>query len=176
MEWLTLLAIVLGPILAVQAEKWIERLREDRRERKLIFLTLMRTRSNILLREHVDALNLIPLVFSKKNAQDADVRRRWDILLTHRLSAYPTDPNTALEFNRQAVNHLTNLLLAIAKALRYKFDENDIQRVYSPRAYEMELAENQEARQLLLKLLRGESALKIEEQPAAAQEPPPPDR
>jgi hypothetical protein len=162
MEWLTLLAILL-PILAVQAEKWIERLKEERRERKLIFLTLMRTRSNILLREHVDALNMIPLVFSKKNRQDADVRRRWDILLTHRLSAYPTDQRIAQEFDRQAVNHLTNLLLSLAKALRYKFDENDIQKVYSPKAYEIEFTENQEFRRLILELLRGKSALKIEE-------------
>ena len=163
MEWLTLLAIVLGPILAVQAEKWIERLREEKRERKFIFLTLMRTRSNVLLREHVDALNMIPPVFSKKNPPDTEVRRRWDLLLSHRSSAIPTNPALAQEWCRQSVSHLTNLLLALAKALHYKFDENDIQRVYSPRAHETELAENQEARQLLLKLLRGESALKIEE-------------
>jgi hypothetical protein len=162
MEWLTILAIVLGPILAVQAEKWIERLREETRERKLIFLTLMRTRSNILLREHVDALNMIPLVFSKKNERYTEVRRRWDILLSHRSSAVPTDQRLSQEFVRQGVNHLTNLLLSLAKALHYKFDENDIQRVYSPRAHETEFAENQEARQLLLKMLRRESALKVE--------------
>jgi hypothetical protein len=54
-------------------------------------------------------------------------------------------------------------LVALAKSLRYGFDENDIQKAYSPIAHGTELKENQEARQLLLKLLRGESALKIEE-------------
>jgi hypothetical protein len=75
---------ILGPILAVQAEKWIERIREENRERKLVFFTLMRTRNQILSREHVDALNAIPLVFRKKNKQHDEVRRRWDLLMTHR--------------------------------------------------------------------------------------------
>jgi hypothetical protein len=167
MEWLTLLAIVLGPILAVQAEKWIERLREETRERKLVFLTLMRTRNNILSREHVDALNMIPLVFRKKNLRDTEVRRRWDILLTHRLSAFPSDKSEAvrLDFIREGINHLTDLLISLATALNYKLDKNDIQKVYSPQAYEKELAENQEARHLLLQLLRGKSVLKIQETP-----------
>jgi hypothetical protein len=169
MEWLTLLAIIVGPILAVQAEKIIERLREEKRERKFIFLTLMRTRSNILLREHVDALNMIPLVFSKKNPHDTEARRRWELLLSHRSSVIPTDPTQGREWATRGVTHLTNLLLALAKALHYKFDENDIQRVYAPRAHETELLENQEARQLLLQLLRGQTALKIEENVRSGQ-------
>jgi Family of unknown function (DUF6680) len=47
----TILAIVLGPILAVQAQKWIERTTEEKRERLFIFRTSMRTRGNILSRE-----------------------------------------------------------------------------------------------------------------------------
>lgn len=91
------MAIVLGLILAVQAQKWIERATEERKERMLIFRTLMRTRANVLSREHVAALNMI-------------------------------------------------------------------RRIYSPRGHEQELAENQEARRLLLKLLRGEQPLKIQEE------------
>ena len=138
MAWLTLLAIVLGPALAVQAEKWIERIREERRERLSIFRTLMRTRGNILSREHVDALNMIPLVFSKKNAADADVRRKWEIYLNHRNSAFPTDQSEAvqLDFAKRGINHLINLLISLATRLGYKFDEADMHRVYAPIAYQ----------------------------------------
>jgi len=82
MEWLTLLAIVLGPIAAVQAQKWIERATEEKRQRLLIFRTLMRTRGNIVSREHVDALNMIPLVFSKKNEVENHILPRKLILFT----------------------------------------------------------------------------------------------
>jgi hypothetical protein len=169
MEWLTLLAIILGPILAVQAQKWIERATEERKERQVIFRTLMRTRANILSREHVDALNMIPLVFSKKREHDNEVRKKWEILFNHRSSALPLHQDLTLQrnlqhdFGKKGIGHLTELLIALAKALNYRFDENDIQRVYSPKALEDEAAETQEARQLLLQLLRGKTALKIKQ-------------
>jgi hypothetical protein len=163
MEWLTLLAIIAGPILAVQAQKWIERATEEKKERMIIFRTLMRTRSSVLFREHVDALNMIPIVFSKKNPSDSDVRRKWEILFNHRLTAVPQNTSEAvqLDFAKKGVAHLTDLLISLAKALNYKFDENDIQRVYSPLAHEKEFAENQESRQLLLRLLRGEGHVNV---------------
>jgi uncharacterized protein DUF6680 len=115
-----------------------------------------------LSREHVDALNMIPLVFSKKNAADADVRRKWEIYLNHRNSAFPTDQSEAvqLDFAKRGINHLINLLISLATRLGYKFDEADMHRVYAPIADQNEAAENQAARQLLLRLLRGEIVLK----------------
>jgi len=43
-DWITVLAIVCGPILAVQAQKWIEALREDKNRRLNTFKGLMATR------------------------------------------------------------------------------------------------------------------------------------
>ena len=161
---MTLLAIVLGPILAVQAEKWIERLMEERREKLIIFRTLMRTRNNIVSHEHVDALNMIALVFSKKKRKDLEVLKKWDSYLNFRNSPAPTstEPAVQLEFANRAANHLKNLLIAMATTLGHRFDQEHIERVYSPQAHNLEAAENQAARQLLLRLLRGDIAVKTQ--------------
>jgi hypothetical protein len=164
MEWITVAAIVLGPILAVQVQKLIERTTEEKRERFFIFKTLMRSRGNIMSREHVDALNMIPLVFSKKNETDAQVRRKWEIYLNHLNSPYPVDGTEAvkLAFGKDNLKCLIDLLIALAKAFGYQFDEEDINRVYSPIGHNQEAQENQAIRLLSLQLLRGNLALKTQ--------------
>ena len=65
-EVLTILAVILGPILAVQAQKAIERWRERRNRKLWVFKTLMATRGSRLSPNHVQALNMIDLEFSVK--------------------------------------------------------------------------------------------------------------
>jgi hypothetical protein len=62
-DWLLILATIAGPILAVQAHKWVERLREGRNRKLRLFERLMATRAARLSAEHVQALNMIDLVF-----------------------------------------------------------------------------------------------------------------
>lgn len=60
---LTILAIILWPILAVQSQKYIELIKENKSRRLKIFKTLMSTRGERLSRGHVQALNLIDMEF-----------------------------------------------------------------------------------------------------------------
>jgi hypothetical protein len=76
-DGLIILATVAGPILAVQAQKWVERATEKRRQRLLIFTTLMTTRATRLAADHVQALNMIDLLFSDKNTKDKTVLDAW---------------------------------------------------------------------------------------------------
>ena len=62
-EWLIIASTLLGPILAVQAQKWVERAREAVQRRNWIFITLMATRQARVSFEHVRALNSIDLAF-----------------------------------------------------------------------------------------------------------------
>ncbi len=62
-EWLIVAATFLGPILAVQAQKWVEAFRERRRRKISVFEQLMATRGSRVSPEHVRALNMIDLVF-----------------------------------------------------------------------------------------------------------------
>lgn len=63
-EVLIIRAIILGPILAVQAEKVLQRRRENRNRQVGIFKVLMATRGAVLSAAHVEALNRIDLEFS----------------------------------------------------------------------------------------------------------------
>lgn len=57
------MAIILGPILAIQAQKTIEVFQETRKRRMELFRTLMSTRAERLNRNHVQALNMIDIEF-----------------------------------------------------------------------------------------------------------------
>jgi hypothetical protein len=57
------IATLLGPILAVQAQKWIERSRERQQRRVAVFRVLMTTRAALLSPAHVEALNIVPVEF-----------------------------------------------------------------------------------------------------------------
>lgn len=56
-------AVIVGPILAVQAQKLVESFSDKRERRMRIFRTLMSTRAERLHREHVQSLNMIDIEF-----------------------------------------------------------------------------------------------------------------
>ena len=62
-EWVTVAAIIIGPILAIQIQKILDNLREKKKRRITIFKTLMSTRATRLNKEHVEALNMIDIEF-----------------------------------------------------------------------------------------------------------------
>ena len=63
---LIIFSTLLGPFLAVQAQEWVERSKESRKRKNNIFQTLMVSRATALSERHVEALNSIKFVFSKK--------------------------------------------------------------------------------------------------------------
>jgi hypothetical protein len=86
---LTVLAIILGPILAIQAQKLIESAHQKREEKRRLFTTLMSTRGRTMSLEHVQALNLIDVVFS--DSKDRSVTEAWAELNDH-FGNYPKAP------------------------------------------------------------------------------------
>ena len=61
---LIVIAVILGPILAVQAQKMIEAWRNKREKRITVFRVLMATRGTPISPHHVEALNLIDIEFA----------------------------------------------------------------------------------------------------------------
>src|ERR1700722_12985746 len=88
-DWITVAAIVLGPILALLTQRGLDHIREKKHRRLLLYMTLMSTRATGVAPDHVNALNSIDVVFSDKN--DQEVRDAWHKVLAH-LGA---DANTA---------------------------------------------------------------------------------
>lgn len=60
-DWLLIVSTILGPILAVQVQKWLELWREKRDRKLKIFYNLMATRAARVSERHVEALNSIQL-------------------------------------------------------------------------------------------------------------------
>src|SRR5262245_57594896 len=81
--WLTILAVIVGPILALWAQCFSER-RGELKQRKLrVFSDLMATRGTRLSGRHVEALNAIQVEFHAKRGQERVVFEKWKEYLDH---------------------------------------------------------------------------------------------
>jgi len=154
---LLILATFSGPIAAVQAQKWIERVREQRNRRLWIFQTLMATRAiRASSNEHVQALNLIDVFFDGKSAKDKAVRNAWLVYLDFFSQPVPTGEDNARMHNEKGVDLLVALLEAIAKTLGYDFNKVQLKRGgYYPRGHADENTARTIIRDNLVKVLTG---------------------
>ena len=163
-ELLTIVAIVVGPVLAVQIQKIIDKTHEDKNRKMWLFSNLMATRATPLSPLHVEALNRIDIEFYKnKKVTDA-----WKLLLDN-FDNYPIYPkatdfqvklNSCVERSNEL---LTNLLYEMAKSLSYDFDKVHLKRgAYVPKGHaDLEL-EQQDMRRSLLEILIGKKSLPVE--------------
>lgn len=159
-------ATIAGPILAVQAQKWIERARERRQAQKQIFYTLMATRATRLSPQHIQALNMIDLEFSGQgwrgqSANEKAVVAKWRIYVDHlgALAESPTQSQLDL-WVQQGDDLFTDLLEALGKALRYKFDRVQLKRgIYHPKGHTDQEIRQEVAQRALVDLLTGRTAL-----------------
>jgi hypothetical protein len=78
-DWITVAALVLGPIFALLIQRALDWLREKDKRKKALYFTLMSTRAAWLSNEHVQALNSIDIVF----ASDQRIRALWKLCLDH---------------------------------------------------------------------------------------------
>jgi hypothetical protein len=135
-EILIVLATVSGPILAVQAQKWIERARETRRQKRHIFATLMATRATRLAQEHVQALNAIEMEFRGRSASDRAVVNAWRLYADKLNERFPETEAGVTAWGQQREALFIDLLEALSQALGYRFDRVQLMRgVYYPRGH-----------------------------------------
>jgi hypothetical protein len=155
-DWLMILAVLLGPIIAVRLTRHLDN-RKEIRERKLwIFKTLMATRASTLSPHHVEALNRIDLEFSPKNKKEKPVLEAWKAYLD-----LLGDSGIAQEqWGIRRVDLLVELLHKMAQILDYEFDKTTIKNSsYYPRGYG-ELEKDQTViRRGLKELIEGQRAV-----------------
>ncbi|MFN9030663.1 MAG: DUF6680 family protein [Betaproteobacteria bacterium] len=136
-DWIVVAATIVGPILAVQAQKTVESFRAYRDRKLGIFNALMATRRERLNFSHVQALNGIDLAFygrrfMGRRKTEQDVLDAWKEYL-HLLSK-PADqnPNWAQDRDRLFVE----LLVKIATDVGFRFDRVQLETgAYSPKAH-----------------------------------------
>lgn len=164
-NFLIVLATFLGPITAVQSQKWIERAKE-RRERQLqIFRILMATRAiRANVEDHVRALNSIEFTFDGKGKLEKLIREKWNEYLDA-LNDYPTGDDSARSeaWNVRCVDLLAELLRAIGHRLGYDFTIVQLKRgAYFPRGYHEDLGARFALRRILTGLAEGKWNLPLD--------------
>lgn len=154
-EIITITAILIGPILAVQVDKFIARNRDTRNRKLSIFKTLMATRSATLSYQHVEALNRIDLEF--KGSKYIKVVNAWNEYLDE--LSQPNDYNDkTVQRNilERREEYLALLLFEMGKTLGYNFDKVTIKRnAYTPQGHVNIESENQFIRKGLIDIIQG---------------------
>ena len=163
-DWLLIAATCIGPILAVQAQKWVERFRDDRIRRLWVFHTLMATRApRANSAEHVQALNLINITFRGRATVDRDIRNAWSNYLDHLTADVPTQEVPARQHNEKGVDLLVTLLQKMASALGYQFADVEVKKgAYFPNAQAHDAIGRAIIRDSLVGILQGRTAIPMD--------------
>lgn len=155
---LTILAIVLGPIFAIQIQVYLDHKREQKRRKLGIFRELMVTRSMILSPRHVEALNGIQMEFSAKNPEEKTVTDAWQNYMNHLINYADTDA-----WRAQSPELLAELLLQMAICLGYTdFNKARIKaEAYVPRYFGEIESDQNELRKAAIEVFRGKQPLTV---------------
>lgn len=125
-------AVLLAPLIAIQASVRLEIRREKRQRRMNLFRTLMMTRAARLTPDHVNALNMIDIEFSGGDRKSKEVRAAWKAYLDCLNSAdLTTDAG-----NERALDLFIELLYHLAVHVGYDYDRTHLRRgAYFPRGF-----------------------------------------
>lgn len=126
-DWITVAAIVLGPILALLTQRVLDWMRNRHSTREKLYFAMMSSRGNFLSNEHVQALNSIDVVFAK----DQNIRSLWKKCLDHLAS-----DEKAPRWSDKLADLSADLYQAIGNRLGYKYTTDYIKRgIYFPKGH-----------------------------------------
>ena len=131
--WVIVFSTLMGPVLAVQAQKLIERATEKSRRRFAVFNALMVTKGTRLDLEHVlCALNSIDIEFRDY----PKVIEAWRLYVAHLNALYDrTNEAQSIQWQAKGSDLLIELLTKIAKAVRVKIDRERLSGIYIPEGH-----------------------------------------
>lgn len=165
LEILTIIAILVGPIVALRLQRVIDS-RKDAKERRLrVFKTLMVTRASVLSPNHVEALNTIDIEFNGNDQKDRKVREAWKEYLDQlgqRVGDNPSEDDNK-RWKEKTDELLVNLLHVMSDAVGYSFDRTYIRRTaYLPSHYSTVELELGFIRRSIVDLFLGRNSIPIE--------------
>jgi hypothetical protein len=166
-EWLIIFATFLGPVLAVQAQKFLERWREGKNRKIWIFKTLMTTRVTVLAPAHVEALNMIDVEFNGGGKFERRVSNSWKEYLDHLGNApsNPSDPNYTVlteSWIGRGSDLLANLLHEMGRGLGFEFDKVHLKKnAYSPTGHAQVEMELDSIRKGLISIMYNDKSINI---------------
>lgn len=161
---LTIIAIVSGPIIALELQRFLDARREQKQRKLWIFRAIMANRATILNVNYVQALNLIDIDFSGDSKKDKEVRTAWKILLDH-LTVPEGKIRTQAEItaaNERSIDLRVKLMKTLADALGYEFDEVQLKKgSYLPTGHSDLENEQNALRKRLLEVLNGNRRIPV---------------
>lgn len=159
-SWLTIAAILIGPLMALLIQKKLETIRTSNDRKIAIFRSLMANRASRTSAPFVQALNGIEVEFYGQT----QVLEAWRSLNEHLYQKI--EPLTEADVNRwnDGVSELViELLYKMGESLGYHFDKVALKRnAYLPALWSAAETENLRIRQSALKVFEGDKPLKIE--------------
>lgn len=174
-DWVMISAVLLGPILAVQAQKIVEDFKDRHNRKFYIFRTLMATRATTVSPDHVTALNMIDMEFSKDKKKEKPIVEAWKTLLSHYedVPALPSETATEAEKNQYITQStiwcgasqgkLVDLLYAMSNYFKYGFDKVHLEKsVYYPKGMSDIELELRAVRKAVIDAFTGKTAFKMD--------------
>lgn len=155
----TLVAILVGPIMAVVVTRKLDAQAETRRRKFELFKDLMQTRGIRLDPIHVAALNIVELEFY----DHPKVRAEFKKYIEHLSSPAPNGNQDDLNrYYDQRSDQFMELIYEIGIVLGYKFDKRELdRRSYVPKGWNDDQFMQRKNASMINQLLEGQRALPI---------------
>jgi hypothetical protein len=176
-DWVTISAIIIGPILAIQAQKILEAARYKKQRRLNLFHTLMSTRATRVSNEHVAALNMIDIEFYGRKVVGHRFQTPKEKSITNAWKNYNDQLNTRYAPEQFTMwidkgdELFTTLLYKMSNALGYDFDEVQLKRdCYRPVAHGNLEQDEHKLRTALIEVMEGRKPLPIRQFEEASAE------
>jgi hypothetical protein len=158
-DTLIILSTLLGPIFAVQIQKYLERIRQKDETLRKIFTILMVTRGSKMSIDHVNALNSVPIEFYGKKKELTEICESWRKYINHLNSDY----NVFNDWINKTNELYNEMLSKMAIFLKYDLSYTQITKEqYSPKGYQDLEFEQTLLRRNLIQILTGENKIKVE--------------
>jgi len=120
-EILTLIAVIVGPIVAVVITLWVDGRRRDREQKIIVLRLLLATRHIPADPSFLTAINLIPVEFNARR----DVMQAYNEFIEATRQRADGVNDDVIQLNSST--KLTRLVFEVARSLRFKLRETDIQ-------------------------------------------------
>jgi hypothetical protein len=134
-DWITIAAIILAPIVALQISALIENRRNKYLGRLHCFRTLMGTRASRLSLEHTNALNMIDVAFYGRSRKFKKVVGAWKSYLDHLEDKQLRDASIE-GWGSKGNDLFIDLMINMAESLGLEYERVALKRTaYSPVAH-----------------------------------------
>lgn len=150
-------ATFVGPIAAVQAQKWLEKRRAINDRRNHVFRVLMATRAAKLSPGHVEALNAVPVEFYGRSKKLKPIVDDWHTYLNTLENKASLEGQVIAEKRQSA---FLDMLHKMSTYLGYSFNRSELEKdVYYPTGHRVIEDDQDVIRRGVASLFKGETTV-----------------